>query len=61
MANANERAVNDDPKQRAQWAADPSVIQEPFGLQSGPPNSEDIDAQIRGFFDNAREHEPSQR
>ncbi len=58
MSNANGPASPHDFDDIAQRDARRRPLPDPLGSRSDPLSSEDIDAQIRWFFDNARERKP---
>jgi hypothetical protein len=58
MSNTKGTASHLDSDQSTQRAARPSAIQNPLGSRGDPISSENIDAQIRWFFENALERKP---
>lgn len=59
MANGNDSASYPDFEHGAERVYSTPAIPDPLGLRSNPLSSEDIDAQIRWFFENPRERKPS--
>jgi len=55
MSNGNGSASYQDFDRDTQWVARAPAIPDPLGSQSDPLSSEDIDDQIRWFFENALE------
>jgi hypothetical protein len=58
MSNGNDTASYQDCDRDTQWVARARAIPDPLGSRSDPLSSEDIDAQIRWFFENALERKP---
>jgi hypothetical protein len=55
MSNDNRAASHQDPRRLSRGVAHNPAIPDPVLQGNAPLSSEDIDAQIRWFFDNALE------
>jgi hypothetical protein len=55
MSNGNGSASYQDSDRDTQWVARTPALPDPPGSRSDPLSSEDIDDQIRWFFENALE------
>ena len=61
MSIGNDSASSQDSARRAQRTDRASVMTEALGSGNDPLGSEEIDAQIRWFFENALERTPTRR
>jgi len=58
MSNGNDYALSQDSARRSQRIHRASVMTEALGSGNDPLSSEEIEAQIRWFFENAPEGTP---